>query len=219
MSPVSDFSYINFRKAVIVSLVIAIILITFSFIWGNNTFFLLLNGDGGVVADFFFRYWTYAGDGLLWTVALIYMAFSRKWRLFPFFIAAVLFTTLLVQVSKKMLLPGEMRPYATIDDKTLIHIVEGVKIHSMNSFPSGHTATAFAFALIICLLVNRKYIVPVSLVGALLAGYSRIYLALHFPLDIGAGIIAAVLAVYAAVRVQEGFQKRYKADLPVKQDI
>ncbi len=208
MSPVSDFSYINFRKAVIISLVIAIIIIALSFIWGNDSFFLLLNGDGGTVADFFFKYWTHAGSGFLWTIALLYLALCRKWKLLPFFIAAVLFTNLLVQVSKKLLLPGEMRPYAAIDDKTLIHIVDGVKIHSMNSFPSGHTATVSAFALILCLMVPLRYIVPLSLTGAILAGYSRIYLAQHFPLDVGAGIIAAVLAVYAAIRVQEWYQKR-----------
>jgi membrane-associated phospholipid phosphatase len=43
---------------------------------------------------------------------------------------------------------------------------------------------------------------------ALLTGYSRIYLAQHFPLDVGAGMITAVISVYLSLRIQQLFNKK-----------
>ncbi len=207
MLPVSDFHYPNYKKAALISLLLAALLLVTTFIVGNHKFFLSLNADWGKAGDLFFKYWTYTGDGVLWTAAIIFLWAKRKWYLLPFFISAVVFNTLLVQVCKKLILHGMLRPYAAIGEKELIHVVEGVKLHSMNSFPSGHTATAFALALIICLLSRQRYWLLLSLTAALLAGYSRIYLAQHFPMDVGAGIIAAVIAVGAAILVQQKFQQ------------
>jgi membrane-associated phospholipid phosphatase len=62
-----------------------------------------------------------------------------------------------------------------------------------NSFPSGHTTTAFAIATIICLSFKNKFIqIPIFFL-ALLVGYSRIYLGHHFLEDVLAGCILGTL--------------------------
>ncbi len=75
---------------------------------------------------------------------------------------------------------------------------EGLKYQS---FPSGHTSTAFACATTLILLLGMKYWAAFAV--AFLVAYSRIYLGLHFPLDLIGGIVVGVLtslALYGVCR-------------------
>lgn len=211
MKATGNFYYKNFQYAALISIGIAVLLFAGSFLFGKTDFFLLLNGDGGQSADFFFKWITYAGDGALWFGWLIFLALTRKWKWLPLLISAVLLTTLFTQLSKKLILPNELRPTAAIAQKELIHVVDGVTIHGHNSFPSGHTTTAFSLALLIVLLVPGRFVIFPAIAVAALAGYSRVYLAQHFPLDVAAGIVAAVLSVYLSVKVQQQFEKKWQS--------
>ena len=86
-----------------------------------------------------------------------------------------------------------------IADGSYIHTVPGVQIGYLSSFPSGHTTTVFCFYLLFCLLIKKNWWLMAGLVFALLVGYSRVYLAQHFPTDIFAGmcigIDSAILAL------------------------
>jgi undecaprenyl-diphosphatase len=53
------------------------------------------------------------------------------------------------------------------------------------SFPSGHTAAAFSMA--IALSAVSPWFVPGMLLLAIVVGYGRLYLGVHYPLDVGAG--------------------------------
>lgn len=70
-----------------------------------------------------------------------------------------------------------------------------------SSFPSNHTIiiAAFAFALIL----DRRWAGWgwLALAGALLVGTSRVYLGVHFPLDIVGGMLLAPLAAAITVPV------------------
>jgi membrane-associated phospholipid phosphatase len=71
-------------------------------------------------------------------------------------------------------------------------MIEGVQLHSNNSFPSGHATTAFSiFCLLSILYVDRRYGV-LFFILALMASYSRIYIGQHFFADIYAGSIIGV---------------------------
>lgn len=64
------------------------------------------------------------------------------------------------------------------------------------SFPSGHTADAFAFAVAVCLVYPKWYTIIPGLIWASLVGYSRMSLGVHFPSDVLAGaIIGSAFAI------------------------
>ena len=90
----------------------------------------------------------------------------------------------------------------------VLWLVKGVTLHSIHCFPSGHTATAFTFVLLIALTVKRLDVLILSFIVALLIAYSRIYLGQHFPLDIGGGIIVSIGSVSSSVFVQKWFERR-----------
>ena len=65
------------------------------------------------------------------------------------------------------------------------------------SFPSGHAATAFAGAVILAVLVRRA--IPFLLTLAVLVAFSRIYVGVHYPLDVlGGAAIGTTVALALA---------------------
>ena len=76
---------------------------------------------------------------------------------------------------------GEKRPH---DPGALM------AIPSSKSFPSGHTAIAFAAATVLTALVPRA--APAFFLLALAIGYSRIYVGVHWPLDVAGGAVVGV---------------------------
>jgi membrane-associated phospholipid phosphatase len=198
-----------FKMAVTVSFVLAVILFFVSFVIGKEQFFLLLNANGGSLADHLFMIFTYGGDGLLWIpVSLITLFILKRKDVLPLLISAFVLSTLLTQAVKKLIMPGSPRPAKVVTDSLLIHLVKGVEIYKSSSFPSGHTATAFCFYFLFCLLINKKWWFIGGLIYALLVGYSRIYLGEHFPLDVGAGIIVAIISTAMSLSIQEYWWKK-----------
>ncbi|MCK4921460.1 MAG: phosphatase PAP2 family protein, partial [Bacteroidales bacterium] len=73
-----------------------------------------------------------------------------------------------------------------------IYQVPGIELHSHHSFPSGHTATAFALFFGLSLFVKNQWYKSSLLLFATLIGYSRIYLGQHFPADVIAGSVIGI---------------------------
>lgn len=207
MDTLESYTPKSFISATILTLIIGVGLIIASFMIGKDAFFLLLNKDLGETADNFFSFCTYMGNGFVWVILLVLFYVYRKDAL-PLFFAAVTFSTLITQGLKNFYVPVQLRPIAAIADISSIHTVKGVEILTNYSFPSGHTATAFSIFLVGCLMIREKWILPVGLLYALLVGYSRIYLAEHFPLDVGGGMITAVISVWLSVYIQQIWEKR-----------
>lgn len=194
----------NFITGMVLSSVTGLALIITSLIMGKVDFFLWLNDDLGPSADRFFELCTNMGDGGVWIiVALLFFAY-RKNKM-ALLIATMIISTVITQGLKNFIIPAQLRPTSaiTITENILIHTVNGVELLTNYTFPSGHTATAFSIFLLACAVLNNKWIVPVGFLLGSLVGYSRIYLAQHFPLDVGGGMITAVISVWLSVYVQK----------------
>ena len=98
---------------------------------------------------------------------------------------ALFFGQIFVQSLKRLL--SRERPY-----KILEHLhTFGIELRDY-SFPSGHTTASFSLAT--TLAVNLPKLAILVLLLALLIGMSRIYLGVHYPTDVVAGIILGVFA-------------------------
>ena len=85
------------------------------------------------------------------------------------------------------------RPSHTEQMEGKIHLVKNSAGNAYRGgaygFPSAHAANtaAFAFFVIIYFRQQRKWVIPTAVVWSLLLSYSRLYLGVHYPLDILCG--------------------------------
>ncbi len=200
------------RWGIIISLVCALLIFIFAFALGNEKSFLLLNADLGKTTDTIFFYTTFLGDGFIWLALFLFTWFLLKRKdALLLIVSTFLLSTIFVQLFKYIIAPDTLRPIKFIQDTSLIHTVPGVTIHTVSSFPSGHAATAFCIYLLLCMLVQKKWWLLIGLMYALLVSYSRIYLAQHFPEDIGGGIITAIVSVVVSYVLTQNFYHNKKS--------
>ena len=83
-----------------------------------------------------------------------------------------------------------------------------MELYKVHSFPSGHTSAAFTVFFIACLAIENRWIVPIGMLFASLVGYSRIYLAEHFPLDVGGGMLIAIASIFLSLKLWEAIGTR-----------
>jgi membrane-associated phospholipid phosphatase len=197
----------HYRIAQLLSLSLALSLFTMSLVWGKNEAFLYLNTNLGLVADKVFEYSSYLAEGWIWIPYFIVLVGLYK-KDKAFILMNFLISTLLTQFAKNFIFTTAMRPMASGLDATQIHTVPGVEIHTFNSFPSGHTATAFTLFILTTYLFPNKYALSIGIVYAIVCAYSRIYLAQHFPLDLAGGIFVALLTLPISIFIREKLNKK-----------
>ncbi len=110
-------------------------------------------------------------------------------------LGALLFGALLTNLTLKPLV-ARPRPY-TVEPFRSWWVAIGAGAESDLSFPSGHTTSATAAMLAIFLFNKKKYSWPVLLYPFLM-GFTRLYLAVHYPTDVLGGLIAGALGALLA---------------------
>lgn len=160
----------------------------FLFLFTKDELFWILNQQHSYPGDLFFKYFTHVGDGLTMIIAGLVAIAMGKRKLGVLLILSFLLSGLLAQVVKRV--QPEPRPgkyFAELKQDDRIHKVDGRVLRGNNSFPSGHTTTAFAMFSLLA-FASRNY--PVQFLwflAAIIVGYSRIYLGHHFYKDVLTG--------------------------------
>lgn len=145
----------------------------------------------------------------------------RKWGKTALFAATELSSAIVIQSIKHLWnMPRPQTFFAELGgdwaDAFSGIVVEGVRIHTWHSFPSGHTATFFVFFALCAFMWAREEKPMNGLVGALclvlalVGGYSRIYLSQHFLLDVCVGMVEGTLmaAVWFGIFKRKGWIDR-----------
>ena len=143
------------------------------------------------IGDLFFHYYTLVGDWVPYAVVAGLLFYTYRMALFV--LVSQLATGLVSIIIKQTW--NEPRPVLYFKEhfpNIQLHQIVGEHLHSVHSFPSGHTITAFAFFLSLCFFTKRPGLHFLYFILALLVGYSRIYLSQHFAIDVLAGSVIGV---------------------------
>lgn len=141
--------------------------------------------------DTIFYYATYLGDGYVAAYILISILLFFNIRIALSTTIALLLTSAVVQILKHWVFYDIVRPTMFITEP--LYTIPGLDIHKYHSFPSGHTAQAFALAICLSYYSTSKKLSVVLFMLAVLTAWSRVYLMQHFLLDTFAGGLIAVI--------------------------
>ncbi len=156
------------------------------------------------ILDGFFMFFTQLGNaGLIWIAISLAMLFFPKTRKVGIWtLAALLMGVLCTNVLLKNIV-GRQRPWLVVEGLTYL-----VQEHDPLSFPSGHTCAAFAAGGLWFRMAQRRWVKALCLGQAFLMAWSRLYVGVHFPTDVLAGMLigfaCSQLAWYLSRRVAAG---------------
>ena len=176
----------------------------------------LLNIDGGVllwiqaylrnpILNAIMIFITTLGDkGYIWIAATIVLLIPKKTRKIGMISAMALIGSLLINNELIKNLVKRPRPFVTFTDLQII-----IPTPSQYSFPSGHTSSSFAAAAVFYRHLPKKLGVP-SVILAGLIGFSRLYVGVHYPTDVFAGVVMGIFLSYLAEFLVNFVQKQMK---------
>lgn len=143
-------------------------------------------------------------SGAVWLAVSVIMLFFRKTRKAGILsLAALLASFIIDNVILKNLI-ARTRPYEVIPKLRILISKQGDY-----SFPSGHTGSSFASAVILYKTLPKKFGIP-ALTLAGLMGFSRLYLGVHYPSDVLGGAIIGSLIAIILWKLFEGYGRRFQ---------
>jgi len=124
-------------------------------------------------------------------------------------ILALILSSVVVGILKYVV--AAPRPFVTLEN---VRLLTDDSLGYYTSFPSGHTSGSFAFAVVVGLkykirfLRNLRLIYPL-LIYATLIGFSRIYIGVHYPIDV---LFGALIGIISAIIILKLENKIFKTD-------
>ena len=187
----------------IAALLFACVLTALLLIYPKGELHLLLNTCHTPWADVFFARYSHFITWAPYVLCLSLILFKAGWAVTA--AASLTVSSILTQLIKHIVnAPRPLRWFALNMPDVQLNLVDGVRYAYHFSFPSGHTSAFFVFYFIIALILTDSLPKSPALASALgvccallaaLGGYSRIYLSMHFTLDVLAGTLVALFSV------------------------
>ena len=145
---------------------------------------------------------SFGNGGIGWIILSVLLLFFPKTRKAGIAMGiALIFCLLIGNVTLKPLI-NRARPYSYFPEMTLL-----IPPLSDGSFPSGHTFASFAAST--ALFLHHKKSGMAALILASVIAFSRLYLYVHFPSDVLAGIILGIASGFTAYKMVTWFQTKY----------
>ena len=157
-----------------------------------------------VLLDPFMKLYTQLGNSGMLFIALgvLLLFFKPTRRAGASALCAMLVGLVVVNFTIKPLVARD-RPWLVIEN-----FVNLVPEHDPNSFPSGHTNAAFAFALAVCMTAPKRWMKVAAVCMAVVMGLSRLYVGVHFPSDVLAGTaIGSLCGLLGAWVVRKAWER------------
>jgi len=147
----------------------------------------------------------------LFLVLFILLIRSYGWKkgliLIGFAALLVTFSDQLVNLIKNSV--QRLRPNNDPEINTIIRVLKHPRGYS---FVSGHSTTSFAVTTFMILLIRKNYkLIRLLILWPLMFAYSRIYCGVHFPIDIGLGILLGITIGLVFYRLSQLFLLKVKS--------
>lgn len=154
--------------------------------------FISLNSFHSFSLNVFFVNYTFFGDGIFAICLCAFLFYRKQKKLALLILLAYLSSGLFTQILKNCIYAPRPRIYFEAS-QYLYHLDNfGNSGGGSSSFPSGHTTSAFALATVLAVHFKNKFTGIILFIAAALVGYSRIYLAQHFPVDVLVGAFIGI---------------------------
>lgn len=178
-----------------VNFLLGLVIVLFLFVFSRTDGFIWLNQYHTYFLNHFFESITNLGDGLFIILTAVVLFFTKKRhkRLAYLIIFSYISSGLFVQILKNLIDAPRPCLYFEMHHFNYYLNVFATSRTGFSSFPSGHTASFFAFATVISCYFKKRYVCLSMLAMSTLVGFSRVYLAHHFPIDVFAGAIIGVV--------------------------
>lgn len=179
----------------------------------DKELFLFLNNLGTEQWDGFWMFYTYKFNWIPFYALLLFLLFKhlgkqRTLLLLLVVVALITFTDQITNLFKDGF--ERLRP---CHDENLQGIMRIVKegCGGRFGFFSGHASNSMAVAVFVGLLLRNTYrnLIFILLVWAAAMAYSRIYIGVHYPLDIVCGMIFGALSGFGFFRLNNYLSHRF----------
>lgn len=175
-------------------LILLSVCILLMLIFTKEDLYFAINHRHTVFTDVFFENLTLLGasTGCIVIVLITYIINYRT----GFLLSSSYIITFIISQTIKHLVKAP-RPHLFFSKKIHdIYLIKGVVMLDTNSFPSGHSVSAFTAAVVFTYVAKNKSWGYLWLLLAVLIAYSRLYLSEHFLQDVTAG---SALGVFITV--------------------
>lgn len=129
----------------------------------------------------------------VWFLWMLYKRYpTQYWTVLVAIILMIVASDQICNVVKESVM--RLRPSQDPHLQAMVHTINGYR-GGMYGFYSSHASNTFTVALFMITTIakERKYIIPIALIYAILTAYSRVYLGVHYPGDILMGAIMGTL--------------------------
>jgi undecaprenyl-diphosphatase len=131
-------------------------------------------------------------NGAIWIVIILLLMINKKYRKIGFIALGALILSAILGEGILKHLVQRTRPCVNIPAIDML-----IKKPSSYSFPSGHSASAFAVAAVLANYFKKYKFVLFGL--ALLIAFSRLYLYVHYPTDVLTGVVLGLISSKIAI--------------------
>jgi membrane-associated phospholipid phosphatase len=141
------------------------------------------------------------GAGYAIAACILVPLLFKRFRLSWYFLVISAGAGIVMEIAKKVAL--QPRPVTLL----LGHMHERAVETGLNSFPSGHATIATALALVMWIILPKRWR-WLSIMWILIAGISRIYLGDHTPVDVIGGFAIGLMSVSFLQLIPENIARR-----------
>lgn len=179
--------------------------------YDQQTLFAFFNTHHSSIMDGIMYQITWIGEGTLSAIVLLSLlavgSLRNWWYLALAIVCNIVPSLVITQLLKRSF--DAPRPLNIFKGATWVHHEANWPMLYEHSFPSGHTCAAFSLFALLAMLLNKRYKAwgLIFFILAILVGYSRMYLAAHFFLDVYVGSIIGSLFVILSIYVMRKFAK------------